>query len=190
MAGLTQVGLFLISLFFNIAIYMLMARLILQYHRVSAANPICQLIARLSDFAVKPLRKIIPSLRIIDTATLTLLFVVIYIKVMIMTFLFTNIGFLNPLEALTWTVVGLVVIYPCKFFLFAIIIRVILSWVNPGFHNPLMQVVYVITEPLMRYGRQLIPDISGFDFAPFIISVILIVILLFLSSYIPSWLYS
>lgn len=188
MAGLIQIAYFLLGLAFNILIYATIARLLLQFYRVSGINPICQLVAKATDFAVLPLRKILPNVRVIDIASIVFLALVIMMKMLVISWLFNSIGSFNPLQLIYLTVFGLI-IFPCKFLFFAILIRVISSWINPGLHNPMMQALYVITEPLLRLGRKIIPDISGFDFSPFIISIILILIPLFIASYVPGALY-
>lgn len=188
MAGLINVAYFLMQLGFNILIYALIARLLLQYFRVSTTNPICQLVAKFTDFSVLPLRKVLPQAHFIDIASLTALTLFIFLKMLILPWIFNTHGLFSPLQLILLTLLGLI-IFPCKFLFFTVLARVLLSWVNPGFHNPLMQAVYVITEPLLRLGRRIVPDISGIDFSPFIIGILLILIPLFLSSYVPSQLY-
>jgi len=51
-----------------------------------------------------------------------------------------------------------------------IIIRALLSWVNPDPHNPIVQFLYSITEPVLLRVRQLIPMSGiGIDFSPIIV---------------------
>ena len=164
MKGLYAVGLFLISILFDIAIYGLILRLSLQFSRVSMHNPVSQAVAKLTNFAVLPLRKILPTSRVIDTASLTLLTGVLFLKMLILPLFYTS-TILPIVYLILFTLIGLI-IYPCKFFFFAILIRVVLSWISPGFNNPVVQALYPITEPLLRVGRKIIPDISGFDFSP------------------------
>ena len=58
-------------------------------------------------------------------------------------------------------------------FLGAIIIQVILSWINPGAYNPLTSLLYSLTEPLLRPARRMIPPVSGIDFSPLIVLIVL-----------------
>jgi len=53
-------------------------------------------------------------------------------------------------------------------FLFSIFIQVIISWVNPGTYNPVVSLLYSITEPVLRPCRRLIPPISGLDLSPLV----------------------
>jgi len=54
-----------------------------------------------------------------------------------------------------------------------IFVRVIASWMRIGFHNPLMRMVYEVTEPMLAWIRRLIPTISGIDFSPLILLILL-----------------
>ena len=58
------------------------------------------------------------------------------------------------------------IIQPCNLLFYAIIIRVIMSYANPGWQHPLADFLRLLTEPLLILGRKIIPDISGFDFSP------------------------
>jgi len=58
-------------------------------------------------------------------------------------------------------------------YFFAIIIRIILSWVGRGVVNPLTSILYLITEPLMAPARRLVPAISGFDLSPIVVLILL-----------------
>lgn len=52
-----------------------------------------------------------------------------------------------------------------------VIVRVILSWVNPAPGNPLVAFVYRITEPVMGPIRNLLPAMGGIDFSPLLVLV-------------------
>ncbi len=77
------------------------------------------------------------------------------------------------------------IIQPCNILFYAILIRAIMSFVNPTWQHPLAYFLYQLTEPLLILGRRIIPNISGFDFSPLIIMVILKVITLFIESNLP-----
>ena len=51
----------------------------------------------------------------------------------------------------------------------AVLVRVILSWVAPDPSNPVVRVVIQITEPLMAPVRRLLPDMGGLDLSPLIV---------------------
>lgn len=68
-------------------------------------------------------------------------------------------------------------------YMWIIIIRALLSWVNPDPHNPIVQFLHSITDPVMDRVRQLIPMSGvGIDFSP----IIVILAIIFLQSFLVS----
>ena len=74
----------------------------------------------------------------------------------------TTVNFFGPL---LWAIPDLVELV-INIFLFAVLIQVILSWINPGTYNPASALIYSLTEPVMRPARNLLPPISGLDLSP------------------------
>jgi len=54
-------------------------------------------------------------------------------------------------------------------YILAIIVRVVMSWINFDPHNPFVKFLIQITEPVLRKIRQVIPPISGLDLSPMIL---------------------
>jgi YggT family protein len=52
-----------------------------------------------------------------------------------------------------------------------VLIQVILSWVNPGAYNPASDLLYKLTEPLLRPARRILPDMSGLDLSPMLVMI-------------------
>jgi len=69
-------------------------------------------------------------------------------------------------------------------YMWIIIARAVLSWVNPDPYNPIVRFLYSITEPVLYAIRRRIPaSFGGIDFSPMII----ILVLLFLQNFlVPS----
>ncbi len=54
-------------------------------------------------------------------------------------------------------------------YMWIIIIRALISWVNPDPYNPIVQILTRMTEPVLRPIRKLVPPYRiGIDFSPFI----------------------
>lgn len=67
--------------------------------------------------------------------------------------------------------------------MWVIIIRALLSWVSPDPHNPIVQFLYSVTEPVLARVRQLIPISGmGIDFSP----IIVILAIIFLQSFLVT----
>ncbi len=69
--------------------------------------------------------------------------------------------------------VGQALHYILNIYLFIVVARAIISWVNPDPYNPIVRFLYMATEPVLRYVRRMMPVISGIDFSPIIVMVAL-----------------
>jgi len=67
--------------------------------------------------------------------------------------------------------------------MFAIIIRVVLSWISPGNYNPAVAIIHALTEPVLRPFRRWVPSLGGIDISPIIAIILLIAASIFVSSF-------
>lgn len=66
-------------------------------------------------------------------------------------------------------------------YLWIIIIRAVLSWVNPDPYNPIVRLLYQVTEPVMARVRRWIPwQGMGIDISPLIILLAIVFLQSFL----------
>jgi len=66
-------------------------------------------------------------------------------------------------------------------YMWIIVARAIISWVNPSPYNPIVQFLYLATEPVLRYARRIIPPIGGtLDLSPIIVLVVIVFLRQFL----------
>ncbi len=61
-------------------------------------------------------------------------------------------------------------------YLWTVIIRALISWVNPDPYNPIVTFLYRVTEPALRPIQKFIPMAGGIDFSP----VVLILVIYFM----------
>ena len=55
-------------------------------------------------------------------------------------------------------------------YLWIVVIRALLSWVNPDPYNPIVRTLQMATDPVLKQARRLIPfDTGGFDLSPIIV---------------------
>ncbi len=64
----------------------------------------------------------------------------------------------------------------CQVLTFAVIIRAVLSWFSIRPDNPLMSLLYLITEPILAPLRRIIPMMGMFDITPIVAIILLQVI--------------
>ncbi len=187
MSGFSAVALFLVSLVFSLLIFSLWLRISLRYLRVSVLHPVSQLIYKISDPIVNPIQQITqqkhqPGQKY-DIPALITLVVVELLKFICISLLALH-GIMPFLYLLIYIIADLI-IQPCDILFFAILVRVIMSFVNPGWQGPIADFLRILTEPLLKLGRKFISNIAGFDFSPFIIMIVLKIITLFISASLP-----
>jgi len=55
-------------------------------------------------------------------------------------------------------------------YMWVIIIRAVLTWVNPDPYNPIVRSLYAITEPVLSWLRRRFPLMAGsIDFSPLVV---------------------
>lgn len=187
MSGLAAVGLFVVSLAFSVLIFSIWLRMALRYFRVSALNPLSQLIHTITDPLVTPVQLLLklkpkPGQKY-DAAAIVVLILVEAVKIFILSMI--AFGTLMPLGYFLIYILADLIIQPCDALFFAILIRVIMSFANPTWSGPVEYVLRLLTDPLLKLGRKIVPDISGFDFSPFIMLMLLKVITLFINANLP-----
>jgi YggT family protein len=187
MSGFASVGYFLFTLFFSLLTFILWARLALRFFRVSALHPMSRTVDEFTNPIVRPVAKLF---KLNFTRTKRYDWACIIVLILAELFKFTAIaglffgGFPSLVLLLTCTIADLI-IQPCNLMFYAIIIRVIMSWVNPKWQTPFSDLLYSVTEPLLRAVRRHIPVFSGVDVSPFIVIIVLKAITLFLSASLP-----
>ncbi|OYV54606.1 MAG: hypothetical protein B7X00_01175, partial [Legionella sp. 21-45-4] len=121
--------------------------------------------------------------RQIDISSLLLIVLVELVKISL-------ISASLPPGVLPWSMVILLtladlVIQPCNILFAALLLRVVMSWINPHWRHLLLDLAYILTDPLLIPIRRHIPPLAGLDFSPLVALVILKIITLFIGSYLP-----
>jgi YggT family protein len=145
----------------------LLLRFWMQLVRVRPPPQIAQFTFQLTDWLVKPLRRVIPGLGGIDWASVLSAYAVALIctllKLWMLLHLFLGLIFLLALiSLLQWIIYGLTAL---------LILEVIFSWVNP--HAPLAPFVQALNAPLLRPIRRVIPLLGGLDLSPMVLFLLL-----------------
>ena len=74
----------------------------------------------------------------------------------------------NLFTALAQVVDGALTLYT-----WILIIRVLMSWVNPDPYNPIVQFLHKMTDPILEPARRIIPTIGPFDISPIVVLMLL-----------------
>jgi len=159
---------FLIQILFGLYIMLVMLRFLLQLTKADFYNPISQFIVKATAPLLNPLRRVIPGIAGVDVASIVLMWLLQTLELALVVII-SGMG-TNLVVTLAWAVPELVNL-AINTFLFAILIQVILSWVNPGTYNPALGLIHSLTEPILRPARRIIPPISGLDLSPMVVMV-------------------
>lgn len=164
---------FLIQTLGNLFVIAVLLRFMMQLFRVPFRNPFAQFIVALTDFAVKPLRRVVPGLFGLDLACLVLALAVEFLVVVAGYWLG---GFPFGLAGGgVWAVMlGLAAVRLATLTVYLVIgltlVRAILSWVNTD--SPLMPVVYELSEPFLKPLRRVVPMIANVDLTPLVLFIL------------------
>ncbi len=156
---------FLINTLFGLYILLVMLRFLLAAVRADFYNPVSQFLVKVTNPPLLALRRFIPSAGKIDTSSLVLMLALQLLSLIL-------ISLLRGMPLAIWPLLVLsvreLVALALNVFLFSIFIQVIISWVNPGTYNPVVSLLYSLTEPVLRPCRRLLPPISGLDLSPLV----------------------
>ena len=157
----------------------LLLRFYFQLLRVPYYNSISQFLIAVTDFIVRPARRVIPGWAGIDLSTLVLAWLMECMIVtsvnMVQGYDFAaNIGAASGVMGL----LGIIEIIKITLYivLIMIIMQAVLSWVNP--HSPLAPLLDSFTRPFLAVFRKRIPPIANVDLSPLFVLILIQVLLM------------
>jgi YggT family protein len=169
---------FIIETLLALALFVVMARLLLQWTRADFRNPLCQAVVRITNPLVLPLRRVLPPIGKIDTASVVAVLLVATVDVACIFALHSSaippplawihMVLIEVARTLLWT------------YLYAIFLYALLTLIAPGGYSPLQSLLTTLCEPVLRPIRRLIPTVAGLDLSPMwaIIAIYAILILI------------
>ncbi len=187
MSGAMAVGYFLFSTAFSFILFILWARVALTFFKISPFFALSQSIFRLTNPVLLPIHMVLSRFlkkkNRYDIVCLSAIFILEIIKYALMGILFMHTTF--PFLLLMVLSLISMIVDPCNFLFYAIIGRVILSWVNSSTQNAFIEFIYTITEPVLYPIRKRLPFMGGLDFSPLIAIIALRMITVFLTTSFP-----
>lgn len=154
---------------FTIAVLL---RFYLQLTGASFQNPVSQAVVALTNFAVKPLRRLIPSWGGLDSSTLLLAYfsqLLLQLGTLwLRDFPLMVAGYSIWLALLGLALTGLLKL-SIYIFLYAVFLQAILSWVNP--YTVITPALDALTRPLLKPLRKRVPTAGGIDLTPLVVFI-------------------
>jgi YggT family protein len=184
---------FLLDTFSRLYLFILILRFWLPLLRANFKNPVAQGVMRYTSPLVNPVRRYIPSLGRLDSATVLIAFLiqlgVSYLILSIQTISADSASFAilsNSRTLLTLAVQSIVQLAMLSVYLFiiAIIIRIVLGLIGRYF-GPISDMLVDLTEPLLRPVRKRIPPLGVVDISAYIVIVLLVALNKVLVDFLP-----
>ncbi len=170
-----QIAELLIRTAFGLVTYLALARFFMQAFRAPFRNPVGQFVVALTDWAVLPLRRVVPTASGLDLSSLVLAWLA---KLLELLALYSLVGGgLATAGTLLflWSVLEL--FRACLYLaMFVVIVHVITSWLSP--YSPVSPVFDALTRPLYAIFRRFIPTIGGIDLSPLFVLILIQILLI------------
>jgi YggT family protein len=165
---------------------LLLLRFLMQWLRAPLRNPLGEFVMAMTDFVVLRARRYIPSIWLLDSATLVLAFVV-ELAYLMLTQVVLSGHTLSHFPLLALMLLSMVELAKVSIYLLmiALIAQAILSWVNP--YTPLAPMLSAMTQRFLRPLQRLLPSVGQFDLSPLVLLVICQIILIGPMLLLESW---
>jgi YggT family protein len=146
-------------------------RLMFQLVRADFRDPMADAIVRITNWLVMPLRRLLPPIGKVDTATVVAVLLVTCIRSFAVIALTGQQ--INDVELfLRVTLVDLVRLV-LNVYLFAMLLYALTSYVSPGGYAPGVRLLAQLCEPILKPVRKIIPRIGQIDFSVLWVSIII-----------------
>jgi len=180
---LSQIGHLLIQTVFGVFIYALLLRFYMQWLRAPFRNPVGQFVSALTDWVVRPARRLVPGLFGLDLSSI----LIAWLAEALMLVLIFWLGGRSLASApgiaagMLFTLAAMELARASLYLLIGVVIvQVVISWVNP--HAPLAPVFDALTRPFYAVFRRFVPAIGNVDLSPLFVLLVAQILLILLDN--------
>jgi YggT family protein len=163
-------------------------RVLLPLVRADSRNQLSQAVIRLTNPLVIPLRRVLPPIGKIDTASVVAVFIVQAASAAVLWLLGAFPG-VHQASSFIAVVFLYVISTTLQIYIFSMFLYVVLSWVAPGTYSPAGALFTSICEPLLRPVRRIIPPIAQIDLSAFFVMVLLIALNMVVNNWLRPYQY-
>jgi YggT family protein len=163
---------FLIETAAGIFTVALLLRFLVQWARAAQRNPIGDFLNALTNWAVRPARRVIPSAWGLDLSTLLLAWLTQVVELfLVLTLQGFHFGSAGGQAVLAVVLLGGLMIVRLLLYIIivVVIVQAVLSWVNP--YSPIAPLLNSLTRPLLRPFQRRIPPLANVDLSPLFVII-------------------
>ena len=144
-------------------------RLLFQWVRANFRDPMADAIVRMTNWLILPLRRVLPPIGKIDTATVVSVLAVASLRTFaVLALAGQGVGDLILFLRITLVDLAEMVL---KIYLFAMLLYALTSFVSPGGYAPGVRLLSQLCEPILKPVRRIIPPIGQIDFSVLWVSI-------------------
>jgi len=158
---MTSAIIYLVDSLLTIYLYVLIMRLVMQLTRADFRNQVAHFILVVTNPIVMPLRRILPPVGKVDTASVLAIILVAAFTIGIITLIASH-TLPDPIAWLLGTGTMLLRAF-IVFFIGCIFVYALLSFVVQGGYSPIFALLGTVVEPVLKPFRRIIPPIAGWD---------------------------
>jgi len=173
-----QAGTFLVQSLGSFYLAIVVLRFLLQLAQADFFNPVSRFLVNATHLPSKPLRKLLPTYRSFDLASLVLALLVQWLVIQLSASII-GAGMVNVLLALSWGAVGIVSLV-LNIYLYGLLAIIIVSWVAPQSRHPILALLQQLISPVMEPFRRIIPSLGGLDLSPIFMFLVINMLQIFL----------
>lgn len=177
-----QIGQFLVDVAASFFVFLLLARFHFQWLRVPFRNPIGEFIVAVTNWIVRPARRVVPPLAGLDLATLLGALFLQGLALYLMAALAGGGLGSEPGRVLVLLLVAAafdLARYSVYILVFAVIVQAVLTWVSP--HSPVLYLFDAMTRLFLQPIRRVVPLLGTIDLSPLVLLVLLQIVLIMLA---------
>ncbi len=169
---------FLLRTTFDLMACAFFMRFWMQWARVPFSNPFAQFVVKVTNFAVRPVRRVVPGMFGLDWASLLLFFLAELLMVLsihwVMGYPFTVAGS-NVIPGFLLLALASALRLGLYVMIGFVLIQAVLSWINP--FSPLAPVFYAMARPILAPFQKFVPSMGGVDLTPLVALIVVQLIL-------------
>jgi len=155
---------FLVDSLLSLALFVALLRLLMQWSRADFRNPVAQAVGKVTNPLIMPLRRLLPPINKIDTASVVTVIIVALAQVALMSMV-RGYGIPPPLLLLRAAALEIATSVLWLYF-YAIFLYALMSLIAQGSYSPMQPLLASLCEPVLAPIRRIIPPIAGLDLSP------------------------